>query len=36
MNNNQFELGTMYWQNPNFGIKEIEEDLRKIKENNFI
>lgn len=30
-----FQLGAMYWQNPNFGQKEVEEDMRRIKNNNF-
>ena len=30
-----FELGAMYWQNPNYGAKEVEEDMRRIRENNF-
>lgn len=30
-----FSLGAMYWQNPNFGRPEIEEDMRRIRENNF-
>ena len=25
----------MYWQNPKFGRKEVEEDMRRIRENNF-
>lgn len=31
----EFKLGTMYWLNPNYGAKEIEEDLRRIRGNNF-
>lgn len=30
-----FMLGAMYWLNPNFGKAEIEEDMRRIKDNNF-
>lgn len=30
-----FSLGTMYWQNPNHGRRELEDDMRRIKENRF-
>ena len=30
-----FQLGAMYWQNPNFGREEVEEDMRRIRDNNF-
>ena len=35
MNEIPFELGAMYWLNPNYSMAEIEEDMRRIKENNF-
>lgn len=28
-----FQIGAMYWQNPNHGKARIEEDLRRIREN---
>ena len=28
-------LGAMYWLNPNYGVREIEEDMRRIRDNNF-
>ncbi len=31
----EFMLGAMYWLNPNFGAKEIEEDMRRIRDNRF-
>lgn len=31
----EFMLGTMYWLNPNYGVKEIEEDMRRIRDNRF-
>ena len=31
----EFMLGTMYWLNPNHGRAEIEEDMRRIRDNNF-
>lgn len=30
-----FMLGAMYWLNPNYGVREIEEDMRRIRDNNF-
>ena len=31
----EFMLGAMYWLNPNHGRAEIEEDMRRIRDNNF-
>ena len=31
----EFMLGAMYWLNPNYGAKEIEEDMRRIRDNRF-
>lgn len=31
----EFMLGAMYWLNPNYGVKEIEEDMRRIRDNRF-
>lgn len=31
----EFMLGAMYWLNPNYGAKEIEEDMRRIHDNRF-
>ncbi len=31
----EFMLGAMYWLNPKYGIREIEEDMRRIRDNNF-
>lgn len=31
----EFMLGSMYWLNPKYGAKEVEEDLRKICDNGF-
>ena len=28
-----FMLGAMYWLNPNYGAREIEEDMRRIRED---
>lgn len=30
-----FQLGTMYWQNPNHSAAELDEDLRRIRDNGF-
>jgi len=30
-----FRLGAMYWQNPKYGKAEVEEDMRRIRDNNF-
>jgi beta-galactosidase len=31
-----FTLGTMYWLNPNHGPEEFDEDMRRIKADNFL
>ncbi|MCK4325836.1 beta-galactosidase, partial [bacterium] len=33
--NCNFPLGAMYWINPNYTQQQIDEDMRKIKQNNF-
>ncbi len=32
---NAFPLGAMYWINPNYTQQQIDEDVRKIRQNNF-